>query len=299
MVPSHLHLDQRARALVTADLAQAYVRDGAVVIRGLLAPDEVATLRRGIDANLAQPSPRAIVASQPDDPGFFIEDFCCWRDNPDYRQVIERSPLAAVAGRLMQSRSARLYHDHMLTKEAGTRQPTPWHQDQPYYNVDGFQNVSFWIPVDPVSRAATLEFAAGTHRGPWLMPRTFLSNEARWFPEGSLAELPDIEAGRHAQPPTHRILGWELEPGDAVAFHMLTLHASGGVEPGRRRRVFSVRFLGDDMRHAPRRWKTSPDFPGLADELPAGAHMEHPLFPVLWEQGQTRGHEGRGPVAPL
>ena len=183
----------------------------------------------------------------------------------------------------MQSRTARLYHDHMLTKEPGTRQPTPWHQDQPYYNVDGMQNVSFWIPADPVSRAATLEFAAGTHRGPWLMPRTFMTNEARWFPEGALAELPDIEAGRHSLPPTHRILGWALEPGDAVAFHMLTLHASGGVEPGRRRRVFSVRFLGDDMRHAPRPWKTSPEFPGLADELPAGAEMDHPLFPMLWD----------------
>jgi len=34
------------------------------------------------------------------------------------------------------------------------RQPTPWHQDQPYYNIEGRQNVSFWIPVDPVSRAS-------------------------------------------------------------------------------------------------------------------------------------------------
>lgn len=269
--------------LIPDALIEDYARDGAVVIRGLLSPEEVATLRIGIDANLAQPSPRAIVASQPDDPGFFIEDFRCWQENEAYRRVIEHSALAAVAGRLTRSRAIRLYHDHMLTKEAGTRQPTPWHQDQPYYNVDGMQNVSFWIPVDPVSRAATLEFAAGTHRGPWLMPRTFMSQEARWFPEGTLAELPDIDAGRQAQPPTHRILGWALEPGDAVAFHMLTLHASGGVEPGRRRRVFSVRFLGDDMRHAPRPWKTSPDFPGLADELPAGAPLDHPLFPLLWQ----------------
>ena len=102
-----------------------------------------------------------------------------------------------------------------------------------------------------------------------------------------MSQVPDIDAGRHANPPTHRILGWALEPGDAVAFHMLTLHAAGGVEPGRRRRVFSVRFLGDDMRHAPRRWKTSPDFPGLADELPAGAPMEHPLFPLLWSDGDA------------
>jgi hypothetical protein len=63
---------------------------------------------------------------------------------------------------------------------------------------------------------------------------------------------------------------------------MLTLHAARGVDGARRRRVFSVRFLGDDITHAPRRWKTSPDFPGLIDELPEGAAMHHPLFPVVW-----------------
>lgn len=272
----------RAAALVSSALQRDFLRHGAVCVRGLLNADEVALLRQGIDANLAQPSPRAIVASRADDPGFFIEDFCNWQDNPAYRRVIFESALAPVAARLMGSASARLYHDHMLTKEPGTRQPTPWHQDQPYYNVDGMQNVSFWIPVDPVSRAATLEFAAGTHRGPWLMPRTFMTHEARWFPEGTLAELPDIEATRGSADAPHRIIGWALEPGDAVAFHMLTLHASGGVEPGRRRRVYSVRFLGDDMRHAPRRWKTSPDFPGLAERLPAGAPLDDPLFPLLW-----------------
>src|SRR5581483_9549384 len=107
-----------------------------------------------------------------------------------------------------------------------------------------------------------------------------MDSQARWFPEGSLADLPDIDADRDAFP----ILGWELEPGDAVFFHMLTLHAAGGVEGGRRRRAFSVRFIGDDVTHAPRAWRTSPEFPGLAGELPPGAPMEHPLFPVLWER---------------
>jgi hypothetical protein len=67
---------------------------------------------------------------------------------------------------------------------------------------------------------------------------------------------------------------------------MLTLHAAGGVDGTRRRRVFSVRFLGDDITHAPRPWATSPDFPGLTDELPAGAAMNHPLFPLLWQRGE-------------
>ena len=51
--------------------------------------------------------------------------------------------------------------------------------------------------------------------------------------------------------------------------------------PVQRRRVFSLRYLGDDARHAPRAWTTSPAFPGLADALPDGAPMDHALFPLL------------------
>jgi ectoine hydroxylase-related dioxygenase (phytanoyl-CoA dioxygenase family) len=264
--------------MIDDELVEQFQRDGAVCIRQLFDADQLAELRAGIDLNLAQLSPRAKVASGPDDPGFFVEDFCNWQENPHYRRFIFESALAETAGRLMRSSSARLYHDHMLTKEPGTRQATPWHQDQPYYNIEGWQNVSFWIPVDPVSRASTLEFVAGSHRGPWLMPRSFMDAQARWFPEGSLENLPDIEARRAEFP----IIGWDLQPGDLVCFHMLMLHAARGVEGPHRRRVFSVRFLGDDITHAPRRWRTSPDFPGLIAELPAGAPMDHPLFPIVW-----------------
>ena len=268
---------RRLQACVTQDIVNDFQRDGAVVLRQFLTPDEVALLRSGIDANLAEPSPRAKVASRPDDPGRFFEDFCNWQSIPQLGQFIHETPLAQASARLMRSPTVRLYHDHVLVKEPGTRQRTPWHQDQPYYNIEGQQNISMWIPVDPVTRKATLEFVAGSHKGPWLMPRTFMDNQAQWFPEGTLADLPDIEADRDRFP----IIGWEIEPGDVVCFHMLTLHAAGGVEGANRRRVFSVRFMGEDTRHAPRRWVTSPEFPGLAETLPEGAVMDHPLFPQL------------------
>jgi hypothetical protein len=46
-----------------------------------------------------------------------------------------------------------------------------------------------------------------------------------------------------------------------------------------RRRVLSLRYLAAGARHAPRPWRTSPPFDGLQGELPAGAAMDHPLFP--------------------
>lgn len=266
-----------AQALPTSATVADYQRDGAVVLRGVLRPDEVQRLAQGIEDNLARPGPLALVASQADDPGRFVEDFCNWPHNPAYRDILFGSALPAVAARLMGSRQVRLYHDHLLVKEGGTRQITPWHQDQPYYNVDGRQNVSFWIPVDPVPLKSSLRFAAGSHAGTWYMPRSFRDQQARWFPPGSLAELPDLESD-----PRHRELAWALEPGDAVAFHMLTLHASRGTEPGQRRRVFSARYLGDDARHAPRPWRTSPPFPGLEGSLAAGAPMQDDRFPLVW-----------------
>ena len=122
----------------------------------------------------------------------------------------------------------------------------------------------------------TLEFVAGSHApGTWYMPRTFVSKAALVFDEGELEEVPDIEADRSA----HEILGWALEPGDAVAFHMLTLHQAGGSPT--LRRAFSVRVLGDDATNAPRPHRTSPPYLGLDDELAAGDPIEVDRFPLL------------------
>lgn len=237
-------------------LASEFERDGAVCVRGLVAPELLAKVTAAVDANLAAPSVLAQVASQANDPGRFVEDFCNWPRFPAYVDLAQAA--APVAQALMGSASVRLYHDHLLVKEAGTRQPTPWHQDQPYYDVDGRDVVSMWLPIDPVPRESTLEFVAGTHLGPWLMPRTFMQREAKWFPEGSLADVPDVQANRGAFP----ILGWALQPGDAVFFHALTLHASQGATG--LRRVISIRFLGDDARRVERRWRCSPPIPADA-----------------------------------
>src|SRR5690349_4894493 len=173
------------------EVAAAFARDGVACLRSVLDPGEVAAAAAAIDAVLARPGPLAQVASGAGDPGAFAEDFCRWREIGQIERLARHSRVPAVAAALMGTPQVRFYHDHILVKEAGTAQRTPWHQDQPYYNVDG-HGVSAWIAVDPVPEDVSLELVAGSQRGPWLMPRTFLHAEARWFPEGSLAELPDI-----------------------------------------------------------------------------------------------------------
>ena len=259
-----------------------YRDEGVAILRGVVTESELESLRAGIDAVVARPSTRAKVASSEDDPGFFLEDFCTWRDRPEFGDFLRTTRLPAIAAELMGSERVVMYHDHVLVKEPRTRQRTPWHQDQPYYDVEGMQNVSFWIPVDPVSIDSSLELVAGTHVGPWLMPRSFLDQQAKWFPEGTLADLPDVDARRNE----FTIRSWSLEPGDAIAFHMLTVHGAPGVAGDARRRVFSLRVLGDDMVYAPRDWVCSPDFGAVIspndDTRRAGEPLTGDWFPELW-----------------
>jgi ectoine hydroxylase-related dioxygenase (phytanoyl-CoA dioxygenase family) len=259
-----------------APVAAAFRRDGACVVRGLLDEAQVALLAQGVEENLAAPSERAIEGGGESGAGRFFEDFRNWTRIAPYEETIRGSRIGAVAAQLMGSRTARLHHDHLLVKEPGTTLRTPWHQDQPFYNVDGFDTVSLWIPLDPVPRESTLEFVAGSHASrTWYMPRSFFDDRALVFDDGTFEEVPDVEADRSA----HTILGWALEPGDAVAFNMLSLHAAAGSR--NRRRAFSVRLVGDDVRFAARPHATSPAFPGLEGVLTHGDELDHPLFPRL------------------
>ena len=263
----------------------AFVRDGAVILRGVISPTEVALLRDGIDAALQKPSSRAKVASDIGDPGFFWEDFCRWRDVAPLSDFVMGTQLGRVAAGLMNSSTASIYHDHILIKEPRTEARTPWHQDQPYYDVEGRQGLSFWIPVDPVPEESSLELIAGSHHGPWLLPRSFATGAAKWLPEGSLPEAPDYNAE------AHRVLRWAMEPGDALAFHFLTVHGAPGMPGAGRRRVFSLRFLGDDMRWVPRPWVPSPDL-GLVlgptgDDRVAGSPLSGAWFPLLYDNGAS------------
>ena len=254
---------------------------------GFLAPELVEQLAAGVERDLAEPGPLAITMAPADGSGQFVEDFCRWSDIPEYRAVVEASGMGRAAAELMGTGEVRLFHDHMLVKEAGSSIRTPWHQDQPYYCIDGSQTISFWIPLDPVRAPRRPSSWPARTVGNWFMPRSFLAGSALVFDEGTLEEVPDVEADRDAFP----ILGWEMQPGDAVAFNMLTLHAAGPADS--RRRAVSFRPIGEDVRYGPRPHRTSPPFPGLDEELAAGEPMGvDRLFPVLYPVGRYRSAAG-------
>lgn len=266
---------------VTAENIEAFRRDGAIVLRGVF-EGWIETIAAGIARNMAAPSQYASENAVTE--GRFFDDYCNWPRIPEYEDVIRNSPAAAVAAAVMRSQAAQIFHDHVLVKEPGTSKPTPWHQDSPYYFVEGGQTVSFWIPVDPV-RENTLRFIAGSHLWSrmvrpvsWADDSDFYKGEKReWTP------VPDPDA----DPADHRILEWEMEPGDAVLFDFRTAHGARGNPGGARRRALSLRFVGDDAKYVARPGRTSPPYPG--HDMTPGQRLREDWFPVIWRDDALTG----------
>ena len=262
-------------ALLTQKDIDAFQRDGVVLVKGLF-KDHVDTIRAGIERNMAEPGPYAAENLKDGERGRFFDDYCNWTRISEFEEVIRTSPAAEVAADLMQSQTVQVFHDHVLVKEPSTTKPTPWHQDGPYYFVDGMQNVSFWSPMDPVNEAS-LRCVAGSHA--WekpVLPTRWLS-ETNFYPEDdAYMPVPDPDAEGMD------IREWAMEPGDAVAFNYGILHGARGNTSTTRRRAFSLRLVGDDARYVERPGPTSPPFPDHG--MTAGQVLREDWFPVIFQR---------------
>ncbi len=255
----------------------AFLSDGVVVLRGPFR-NWVDLLRAGVDRNLHSPGPYFADNVARPGAGRFWDDYCNWRRIPEFETFILESESARLAAEMMGSETAQFFHDHVLVKEPGTDMPTPWHQDGPYYFVDGTQTVSFWLPLDPVPVQRSLRFVAGSHRWKRSVRPVKWKDDSRFYEtdDDIYMDMPDLDAN----PREYSILAWAMEPGDAVLFDFRAVHGADGNAGSARRRAFSMRWVGDDARYVQRSGRTSPPFPDHA--MRAGQRLREDWFPVLW-----------------
>jgi len=266
----------RVATTVDDDTVARFGRDGAVVLRDVLDDGWLELLAEGVEYNRTHPSEWSHWYTDPDEAVGFWTDYVTWPRVDAYRRVAFESGLAEVAGRLMQSSAVRFFHEHVLVKEPGASEATPLHHDDPYYCVDGMQNLSMWIALDPVPLSSGLEFVAGSHLwGRRFVPRRFLDHVPYGDGDDRFELLPpgdELVEG-------HDLIGWDVEPGDVVCFHYRTLHGAPGNELPTRRRAVSLRWLGDDAVFATRPWTTSPPYEpnGLVPGKPLVGDDRFPL----------------------
>ncbi|XP_002738455.1 uncharacterized protein LOC100372635 [Saccoglossus kowalevskii] len=268
---------------ITEDNIREFQQNGAICLRGVFDDQWIELVKRGIEKNLADPSPEYSENLKGDKgPGSYFNDYCNWERFDEFKQFVFESPAAGIVGKLMNAKEVVFYHDHVLTKEPGTFKITPWHHDQSYYPIDGWKACSIWMPVDPVSMDTSIQYVSGSHRwGKWFHPRKFATllnyDKISDYLEGRKYEqMPDIDN----EIDKYEILKWEMKPGDCVVFHMLAVHgAPANTSLNTPRRVLATRWLGEDAVMATRPWKPSPPITG---GLKPGDRVLCDKFPLVW-----------------
>lgn len=264
-------------ARVTEADARDFRECGIAVIRNALTPAQVEALRRTIDAAYKGTNIDPC-CNLPEKERKEFENFPCFREHPEFNDVVFRSDLPKIAAQLTGSRTIRLHHEQVHVEVPNTAERTPWHADDLFYNVDGNQSLSLFVTVDPMP-LGNAEFVLGSHKWPSSMPRYLREMFAKGLPLSVVPETPNVEASRSVLP----VVSWALQPGDCLAFSFHTLHllrAATGL-----RRGMSIRYLGDDATYAPRPWVTFPCFLALEKDLEGmkvGGPMHHSSFPVAY-----------------
>ena len=257
-----------------------YQRDGVVKVSGAFDPKWVDFLRKATTDNMNNPSEMAEEYAKSEKSTRFFGDQFIWTRNDDFKKFIFESEAAEIAAELMGANKINMFFDHLLVKEPGSVEPTPWHQDGPYWKIKGEQICSIWFAMDDVTeQSGGVRYVKGSHNtGICYRPQSFSGGGHDEYQDGDMVSMPDIDATVASED----IVCYDLSPGDCLIHHANTIHgAKGNVSSNARRRGYATRWTGDDVVWDPRVGTTDV----LRDPgLNFGDPLDSDLFPVVWEK---------------
>ena len=235
------------RTLTAAERA-TFERDGVVHLPAAIGPEMVQRMTSAVDRLLADA----------DSAGTGMDRHVYPRD-AEFRAFVFETGLAGLAANAMGSSTARIYFDQIFTKDGNEDRPFPWHQDHPFWPIRGDQVASTWVALTPATvEGSALEFVRGSHR--WGVDYRPFVREGQtaeelnqlWpnFGDHVMAFSTEIEAFEE-HPERYDVVGFAVQPGDALLFDYRILHRSRGNSSDTRRVAVSYRWLGEDAIWAP------------------------------------------------
>jgi ectoine hydroxylase-related dioxygenase (phytanoyl-CoA dioxygenase family) len=262
--------------MLERELHEAFQRDGAIHLPGLIDGARVEVLRAAIERDIQDPGP-CFHGYEVEGGGRFHGNMRLREHDAAFDEYCCHSELPALAGELLGAGSVSVYYDQLFVKEPGTDAPTRWHNDLPYWPIRGAHVMSFWLALDPVTlHSGALEFLAGSHRwGRWFQPEPFAPGGTEYPSNPEYEPIPDIDAEREK----YQVLSWEMDAGDVIAFDAMTVHGAPGNQSAHRRRGYTVRYVGPDTFYYAG--------PGTShflhdDALADGERITGARYPIVW-----------------
>ena len=276
---------------ITRDEIEAYYRDGVLKLPGMFDEDWIEILNKGLDNNIETPTRRSRIWYKDTSGRSMFYDHTAWQGIEEYRKFIFNSPAAQICGQLMRSTTINFFFDSVFVRSTGTQFETPWHQDEPYWSVEGYDACSIWMPLGPVKQKNALSFVPGSHRLKTVFKQYNFGdlNPVRKknvdqvdFSDIAEQEFPDI----NADPERFGVVSWDIQPGDCIAFNGRTMHGgSGKLDDDCELRVFTTKWMGDDVRIKFRDCGMDPDHSSdmIEKGLKPGDRPDTDLYPLIWK----------------
>jgi len=277
---------------ITPDEVATYYRDGVVLLPEMFDGDWIYLLKQGLVTNCSNPTNRSRVWDRDAAGRTMFYDSQAWQRIAEYRRFIFGSPAASIAGQLMGSERINFYFDAVFVRSPGSQFATPWHQDEPYWSVEGYDTCTIWMPLVAVKRENALAYVPGSHRPDSVFHQFNFGNlnpdsksgiDQVDFSGIAALAFPDIEA----DPEGFGVVSWDMQPGDCVAFNSRIMHGgSGKLDDDRELRVFTTKWLGDDVRIKFRDCGMDPDHSAIMTEygLKSGDRPGTELYPQAWSR---------------
>ncbi len=211
-----------------------------------------------------------------EDEGCFFYDVAAWQRDHGVREVAFDSALPPLVADLLDTTYLNFWEDTTFAKGPRSRQKTAFHQDLAYFQITGAHCVIVWIPLDPANTEnGVVEYVRGSHKwGEVYAPNVFVSQTP--FASSPEKRCPDIEGNRDQ----YDIVSFDVEPGDVIIHHVLTVHGAGGNMSDRWRRAMSFRYCGDQVRYFDRPGAIQQV--GVSGDLEDGQRLFSKDYPIVW-----------------
>lgn len=212
---------------------EEYQSKGFTVLRGFFSAEEIAELNSEISNYIENEAPKLSGRNINYVDGQINSIHALHHDDNYFTRLAAKERVRVAAAAFLAS-EAELRGAELFAKPAKVGLPSPIHQDNYYWCVDGANALTMWVALDHCDESnGGLTYYEGSHKvGIVDHTDSFAPGSSQKIDEERLkSEFGDLAVTIPA-----------VQPGDVLVHHSLTFHGSSANTSGRSRRGFTMQF---------------------------------------------------------